>query len=347
VLAPEPASTNALNLPQILFLSIEVNATPVKGVFYAEQFNNGKFILVEEAWLAANLNLSGLKVPMGNGQFGYDLNSLPGVIYDLDTQSQSIKITAPSHSFGITNLTNDVNLAYPTKPSPLGAYLNYNLTSTSVNSNQGSNSYGAFVEGVVFNEHGSLLSSMVTSVVNNQSRSVRAETYFQKDMPSDMEKLIIGDSLSSAGSWSRPLRFGGIAWSTNFGLKQGFISSATPSINGSAALPSTVEVFIDNQKRQSDSVNAGPFQINNFPMVSGAGEINVAVKDILGVQTITTQSFYSTPRLLRNDLNVWKVIPTKILLLLKPIVVALRAIPLKVVPSCNNLGKPPALKWLA
>ena len=302
-LLQEPISTKSIHLPQRLFLSIEINATAVNGIFYAEQFIDGRLILVESAWTASNLRLPSIQIPMDNGQFGYDIRSLLGANYTLDVGSQSIKITAPINAFGLTDLSTDINLGLPSNTAPLGAYLNYNLVSTTTTGNQGGNNYGAFVEGVVFNHYGSLLSSMLTSVVNDQPKTIRSETYFQKDMPSNMEKLIIGDSVSSAGSWSRPVRFGGINWSTDFSLKQGFISAATPSINGSAALPSTVDILIDNQKRLTDAVNAGPFQIRNFPTVNGAGQINVVVKDILGVETISTQSFYSTTRLLQNNLK--------------------------------------------
>lgn len=301
-LIQEPISTKSIHLPQRLFLSIEINAAAVNGIFYAEQFIDGSLILVESAWTASNLSLPSIKIPMNNGQFGYDIRSLNGANYTLDVGSQSIKITAPIKAFSLADLTSDINLGVLSNTAPLGAYLNYNLVSTTTG-NQGSNSYGAFLEGVVFNHYGSLVSSMLTSVTNDQPKTIRAETYFQKDAPSNMEKLIIGDSVSSAGSWSRPVRFGGINWSTDFSLKQGFISAATPSINGSAALPSTVDILIDNQKRQTDAVNAGPFQIRNFPTVNGAGQINVVVKDILGVQTISTQSFYSTTRLLQNNLK--------------------------------------------
>ncbi|MGK0273154.1 MAG: outer membrane usher protein, partial [Cocleimonas sp.] len=174
-------------------------------------------------------------------------------------------------------------------------------------STNGRQSYNAFLEGVLFNRYGSLVSSVFhhgsSSITNDQSNTVRAETYFQKDMPSSMKKIIIGDSVSSAGSWSRPVRFGGITWSTDFSLNSGFISTAAPTINGSTALPSTIDVLIDNQKQQSNSVDAGPFQINDVPTMSGTGLINIVVKDILGVETISTQRFYSTPRLLRNNLN--------------------------------------------
>ncbi|MFQ3218014.1 MAG: outer membrane usher protein [Paraglaciecola sp.] len=304
-------SPKTVNLPQILFLTIEVNARVISGVFYAEKFIDGRLILVEDAWTASNLNLPGAKVAMDYGQFGYDLRSLKGANYDLNISSQAINITAPSYSFGITDLTNKVNSDDLTNTSPLGLYVNYDLTSTTTTSNEGANSFGAVLEGIVFNHYGSLVTSMFhhasSSIASDQSRTIRAETYFQKDLPSNTETVILGDAVSSSGSWSRPVRFGGIIWSTDFSLKSGFISAAAPSINGSAALPSTIDILINNQKSQSDSVNAGPFQISDFPTVSGAGQINIVVKDILGIETIKSQSFYSTPRLLRTNLNEFSI----------------------------------------
>lgn len=289
--------------PARLFLSIEVNRRMISGLFYAEQVTDGGLILDEAAWIAANLNFSGTKVSMANGRFGYDIASLTGVSYVVDYKSQSLKIHALTDSFAMTNLSNPLILVDPINKSALGAYLNYTLTSTKITGNEAAKNHAAFIEGVAFNRYGSLISSMVLSSLNGGSKYVRTQTYFQKDMPLRMEKIIIGDAISSAGAWSRPIRFGGFVWSTDFSLQQGFISAARPSINGSAALPSTVDILIDNQKRQSDSVNAGPFEIINFPTVTGAGQINVIVKDILGIETLTTQSFYATPRLLKAGLN--------------------------------------------
>jgi outer membrane usher protein len=290
-----------------LLIAIEVNTKKINGIFYAEKLIDGRIVLVETAWTASNLNVSGVKLAMRFGLFGYDIGSLKGVNYELDTYSQVIKINAPTQSFGTTDLTNKVNLDHSIYKSPLGVYLNYDLVATSTNGKQDYRGYDAFLEGVFFNHYGSFVSNVFqrrsSSVNNDQSNTVRAETYFQKDMPSRMQKLIIGDSISSASSWSRPVRFGGFTWSSDFGLNSGFVSRAAPSIYGSTALPSTIDVFIDNQKRQSNSVNAGPFKIDDFPTMSGAGLINVVVEDALGVETISTQRYYSTPRLLRKNLN--------------------------------------------
>jgi outer membrane usher protein len=300
-------SPKTVNTPKGLLITIEVNKKIINGVFYAEQFPNGRIVLAEKAWAASNLNAAGFKFAMRFGLFGYNIGSLKGVNYELDIDSHVIKINAPIQSFGTTVITNKVDVGDPIDKSPLGVYINYDLAATSTNGKQSRDSYSGFLEAVVFNHYGSLVSNVFyrgsSSITDDQSNIVRAETYFQKDMPSRMQKLIIGDSLSGAGSWSRPVRFGGITWSSDFGLNSGFISAAAPSIYGSAALPSTVDVFIDNQKRQSNSVNPGPFQIDNFSTMSGTGLINLVVKDILGVERLSTQRFYSTPRILRKNLN--------------------------------------------
>jgi outer membrane usher protein len=290
-----------------LLIALEVNTKKINGIFYAEKHSDGKIVLAENAWTASNLNVSGDKFAMRFGLFGYDIGSLKEASYGLDTYSEVIKINASTQSFGVIDLTNKVNLDQSIYKSPLGVYLNYDLATTSTNGKQEYRSYNAFLEGVFFNHYGSLVSNVFqrgsSSVNNDQPNTVRAETYFQKDMPLRMKKIIIGDSISSAGSWSRPVRFGGITWSSDFGLNSGFVSIAAPSIYGSTALPSTIDVFIDNQKRQSNSVNAGPFKIDDFPTMTGTGLINIVVEDALGVETISTQRYYSTPRLLRKNLN--------------------------------------------
>lgn len=285
-----------------LLVNLVVNELQVPGVFYAERLPDGTIVLVEDAWVASNLILPRNLLQMSNGQFGYAISALPGGRYQLHPDTQSIEITALSSSFGTTDLTSAPRSYSPATTSSAGAYLNYNLSYTSAVGSQSGTVSGAAVEGVVFNYLGSLVSSFSTVQSLNKTKTVRESTFFQKDIPERQERLLLGDSLTSTGSWSRPVRFAGVNWATDFTSSEGFSSVAAPSIKGSAALPSVVDILIDNQKRQSDNVNAGPFQIKSFPTVNGAGQLSVVVMNNLGVQTITTQNFYSTPRLLTRNL---------------------------------------------
>jgi len=119
---------------------------------------------------------------------------------------------------------------------------------------------------VAFNSLGSLVVNGVARGNNDQSELIRADTYVQKDLPGPMETLVMGDAIGSGGAWSRPARFGGIRWARNFSLQPGYITFPMPSLSGSAALPSTIDVLVNNQRRQSQNVEPGPFDLTNIPV---------------------------------------------------------------------------------
>ena len=59
---------------------------------------------------------------------------------------------------------------------------------------------------------------------------------------------------------------------------------------------------MNNIRQFSQPVDPGPFQINNLPVVTGQGEVEVVVRDALGREQITTQTFYAAPSLLKAGL---------------------------------------------
>jgi outer membrane usher protein len=94
------------------------------------------------------------------------------------------------------------------------------------------------------------------------------------------------------------VRYGGLRWGRDFGLRPGFVTMPLPSVAGEAALPSTVDLLVNDSRRLSQSVRPGPFDIRNVPVITGAGELNLVVHDLLGRQTVIRQSYYASPRLL-------------------------------------------------
>ena len=49
------------------------------------------------------------------------------------------------------------------------------------------------------------------------------------------------------------------------------------------------------------TVNSGPFDLTNIPVVTGSGELNLIVRNLLGQQTLITKSYYTSPKLLEKD----------------------------------------------
>ena len=75
-----------------------------------------------------------------------------------------------------------------------------------------------------------------------------------------------------------------------------------PTISGSAAVPSTVDLFVDNARRFSGEVPAGPFQITNLPVVTGQGSARLVVRDVQGQEVVSESAFFASPQLLAEGL---------------------------------------------
>jgi outer membrane usher protein len=118
-----------------------------------------------------------------------------------------------------------------------------------------------------------------------------------------MESFVVGDTLSSDGDWSRPARYFGVRWSRDFLTQPGYVTYPSPSLKGSAALPSVVDVYINNQKQFQQVLTPGPFDYRNVPLTTGAGEVNLVVKDLLGRETVITKNFYTQNSMLKEGLS--------------------------------------------
>lgn len=289
------------NKPQTMLLDVTINFRKLDDIVWAEKLSDGRLVLPLAAWLEMRLRPVGEKLAMTDGKPGYALDAVQGLQFQLDSGKLALNVTAPTEAFEASTLDHGRGGAAPPNQSPPGLYFNYNLTGT--RSGDGRISYGAFLEGVAFNSMGSLVAQALLRGSNEQRELVRTDTYFQKDLPGPMETLVIGDTIGTGGAWSRPVRFGGIRWARNFSLRPGFFTFPMPAISGSAALPSTVDVLINNQRQQSQAVDSGPFTLTDIPVVSGAGQINLVVRDLLGVETLVTQSYYTSPRLLAKGLS--------------------------------------------
>ncbi len=80
------------------------------------------------------------------------------------------------------------------------------------------------------------------------------------------------------------MRYSGVRYARDFTLAPSYISYPMPSISGSAALPSTVDVLINDRRTASSTVQPGPFELTNVPTVNGAGQMQVVVRDLLGAK---------------------------------------------------------------
>lgn len=120
----------------------------------------------------------------------------------------------------------------------------------------------------------------------------RLETRWSYSDPARLWTWTAGDLVSGGLAWTRPVRLGGVQWRRNFGVRPDLIVYPMPQFAASAAVPSSVELYVNNLRQFGMDVEPGPFVLTDFPRVVGAGEAVVVVTDALGRKTQTTVPLY-------------------------------------------------------
>ena len=245
----------------------------------------------------------------------YPLAGIPGYESNLNFSNQSVDIKFSPLAFSATRVENEL-VKKPVVANVLpSVFFNYDLNySSSLLRNAPTvKELGLLSELGFSNEWGVLTTTQVGRNLTNEERLgskrswVRLETTFTKDFAADNRTLRLGDTSTRAGMWGRNVYFGGIQYGTNYGLTPGFVSQPLPVISGLSTAPSTVEMYVNDVLRQTSSVPTGPFSIDNFPLLSGGGVARLVVRDLLGRETVITQSFFTSGQLLAEGLNDWSV----------------------------------------
>ena len=90
-------------------------------------------------------------------------------------------------------------------------------------------------------------------------------------------------------------------------MRPDLVTFPLPSLTGSTAVPSTVTVLADGGQAASGEVGAGPFEIPQLPVVSGAGTISMTTTNALGQQVTLNQPFYASTAMLAPGLQTYTV----------------------------------------
>lgn len=245
----------------------------------------------------------------------YSLAGVPGYESTFNAQTQTLDVKFSPASFGATRLESE-QVKKPVVTSVLPSiFVNYDLSyaSSILRAALTVKELGLLTEVGVSNEWGVFTTSIAgrnltdDSNVGTPRKWLRLESTFTKDFPQDNRTLRLGDTSTRAGLWGRNVYFGGIQYGTNYGLTPGFVSQPLPGISGLSAAPSTVEMYVNDVLRQTSSVPTGPFTLDNFPAMTGGGVARLVVRDLLGRETVVSQSFFTSSQLLAEGLNDWSI----------------------------------------
>lgn len=240
------------------------------------------------------------------------LSAVPGLSHRYDEARQRIDLQVPDplRLRKIYDATPQPDTTPETGRAATGAVLNYTLFANS----NGARFHefwrypglSANLDGRVFSSFGVLSQSGIVanrSLAADKADILRLDTTWSYSDPTTMLSYRAGDTISGGLAWTRPVRLGGLQIQRNFGLRPDLVTLPLPSIDGSAAVPSTVDVFVNGIRTISQDVGSGPFRINNVPILSGNGNASIVLRDASGQQSETNLPFAVSGKLLRPGLT--------------------------------------------
>ncbi|MDK9697149.1 MAG: fimbrial biogenesis outer membrane usher protein, partial [Siculibacillus sp.] len=238
------------------------------------------------------------------------LSKLAGVTARYDAPSQTVAIAVAAESTTVRRLGEREATPRPDIPARAdwGVAANYVFfagASQAIGGNWSRRFDGASLtlDGRFFSPHGTLSQSAILGTTTGTSAgAVRLATTFTRV---DEERSLMwraGDVVSGGLAWTRPVRLGGVQVQRNFSLRSDLVMLPLPALSGTAAVPSTVDVWINDQKVRSIGEVEGRFEVADIPLVTGSGEARLVVRDATGRAVENRSSFYVSPRMLRGGL---------------------------------------------
>lgn len=239
-----------------------------------------------------------------HGDAFYALDAIRGLQYHVDKSTQTLHIEAPVDAFKNNVVSGTKRQAKP-ESTAWGGYFNYDLIGTRVQADNRAN--GLFEAGLYNNWGVGTAHFKARDIGRSRGKLIRLDTTWRHDNPSGLTTLKIGDSITRSGLTGRAVRLGGVQFGTNFDTRPYLTTFPTPGLSGRAAVPSTVDLYVNGLLKRSRDVPAGPFSVPNVPVMTGAGRARVVVRNALGRQQTVSTSFYTSSQLLKQGLNDYSV----------------------------------------
>jgi len=294
---------------EILLLDVQVNGHSIDKI--------GEFTMRHGRLMARpdELRDLGFRVPssLGLAPGGLiALSDLTGLIWSLDEKNLLLHVTVSDDRLMPTRLqpvgrekASDRRVI----ESGTGVTLNYDTVGT-FSSGQaggtGSLDLRAFSRlGIV--SSGWLAFAGATSSASGTNTAIRLDSAYTFADVNSLRRYSLGDFITGGLSWTRPVHFEGVQIRSDFSTRPDLVTFPLPSVTGSAAVPSTVDVLADGNLMVASQIAAGPFEVPQLPVVSGAGTISMTVTNAMGQQVTLTQPFYASSALLAPGLHTFAV----------------------------------------
>lgn len=286
---------------ELMLVEISINGASRDGQYVIARDGGG--FLVRAADLASwRIDAAAAPSRTIDGETMVALTAIPGVTATLDMANQRLDLIVPAERFMAQSLGPGSARVHPTAGA-FAAFLNYDLSLEADDRVTG----GAFLEAGISDEWGLAATTMTAGRTGGANKLTRLDSYYLRDFPEHLLRLVVGDTVTEAREWTRQVRFGGVRIGTEFGLHPDLVTFPVPEFADRAAIPSNVELLVNDALRYQGQVDQGPFSINQIPVVTGAGEVTLVVRDALGVERRVRTNYYVSSRLLSRGLAAWSL----------------------------------------
>ncbi len=219
----------------------------------------------------------------------------PFLTFKFDEATLSLSVTASPQLLAETQL--NVQLAPPPDivySRDTSTFLNYSVTSQSGH-------HPTFFGETGTSIGGNLLLNTLSRA--QQGNFVRLLSSYEIDERSRLRRWTFGDASVSSDLLGGSALLGGVTVSRNFNLDPYFVRFPPLDLRGTALTPSRVEVYVNGALVAQQEVPPGPFELNNIPVASGAGNARIVVRDVFGREQVLNQPFYYSTGVLERGLS--------------------------------------------
>ncbi|MEA2871282.1 MAG: outer rane usher protein [Hyphomicrobiales bacterium] len=302
-------------------LEVILNGTPTKLIGAFTMLEGNRLAATRQELLELGLNPRGYASP---GDLVV-LDQVFGLSHKYDETTQRILITAPEEQLAVKEYNLRTAAELTPAQSDWGGIVNYNVFASGVSNVDGRpiaingvplaingiptkftgapmafNGASATFDARVFTPFGTISQSAIlrTASLSDRFDALRLNTTLTYSDPETMMSYRAGDVITGGFAWTRPIRIGGAQMQRNFGLRPDLVTLPLPAARGSAAVPSTADIYINNVKTFSQDVNTGPYLLSNLPAITGSGTARVILRDSAGHTTESVLPFYVSANLL-------------------------------------------------
>ena len=298
---PPPPDARAINDTAIFHLALVVNHYDTRQVVPVTQRDN--------AWFVSGADLQRAGIPAEHlppGDAAVNVSALPEVRADYDSTGQRLLLSVPRGWVGDRDTSFNTQTPRSEPKYGRGALVNYDFYSSHTRNGGGQ---AAFWHEFRYFDGNAVLTSTGSERKNLAGSQQQQEGYMRYDTTltftneDNATEWNVGDVISDSLSWSNSVRMGGIRYGRDFSLRPDLVTWPLPQFTGEAAVPTSVDVFINGYRAGNTQLQPGPFTLTNLPYINGAGDAVLVTTDALGRQVSTTLPFYVTSEVLKRGLS--------------------------------------------